>query len=97
MIEYLTTMTTIPIWGIWLLFILNVVCLLASGWFDRYSKARLKEAMGYWRRSKALWDAIDAVPESQIREEGLRAMEAFINEEHDQTGSIPTDYVKKHT
>lgn len=84
----------IPWWTPWLFGVLVIGSLAASAWFDHYSKERLREATDYWRRSRAVWDAIDTKAGDGISEEGLRAMEAFLDENIDQTGSIPSDYHK---
>jgi hypothetical protein len=82
----------LPWWTPWLLAALVIGTLFASAQFDRYSRARLREAMAFWRRSRAVWDAIDAQAEKGLSAEGLRAMEAFLAEEVDQAGSIASDY-----
>lgn len=87
-------MVLMPWWTPLLLGLLFAVCVGASAWFDHYSKARLKEAIDYWQRSKAIWDAIDAAPDAKITDEAALAMQEFCNKEADQTLSLPTDYVK---
>lgn len=69
------TDVVMPWWGLLLMSALMVGCVALSAWFDHYSKARLKEATDYWRKSRDLWETIDTVPNERISKEGLRAME----------------------
>ncbi len=87
-------MVLMPWWTPWLCGVLVIVCLAGTAWFDRYSKARLREATDYWRKSLAIWEKIDAVPASAMSAAALHDMDAFVSEHVDQSGSLPSDYVK---
>lgn len=61
---------------------------LYSGRELKMATERLTVSRRYYERSRSVWDAIDA----KLDEDSLAAVQAFLDEESDHTGSIPSDY-----